>query len=135
MSLYYRDKSGITGKLVHKLVLLTSSLIIIKMAGKIGGYKRTFKKRYFKKKAPGGITKKPKAMSASRYDGDCWIKVEKSTALVVNAGGEFWAGARTDNATTTGTTDMSYLDAPEYQAFSAGNTYQLCEVRGLRADV
>lgn len=57
--------------------------------------------------------RKPR-VSKSLYDGDAYIKVEKSAILAIGAGNEFWAGCRTDNATSTGSTDMSYLDAPEF---------------------
>lgn len=71
----------------------------IKMYGRRRSYKYGRKSTFMRKATRGGF--KPKAFE-SRYDGDAWIKVEKTANLNVDALGNFWAGARTDNATTTG---------------------------------
>lgn len=72
----------------------------------------------------------------SLYDGDVYIKVDKVVELIFDlATSQFWSGARTDAATSTGSTDISYLDQPDYQIFSGQNTFMFCEVRGIKANV
>ena len=80
------------------------------MAGKYGGYRKPSGRKYAPRRNRGGFKPKYRGLTKSRYDDDAWIKVERISDLVSDAAGIFWSGARTDNATTTGTTDISFLD-------------------------
>ena len=44
------------------------------------------------------------------YDDGVYLKVEKTVELLVDGTGAWWSGARTDAATSTAQTDISYID-------------------------